>query len=449
MKTKPSPASWKRVRCSLTWLVAAGLAFGVGSAEAGGNRPPTQTCTTDIPIVTSYDGEASAIEVYASTQLKTKLLNNSISLGALVEVSGTVSDTGPLGPTSAEKQIIVPGVTITGNIPPASVGVVLLNTVTNSMGNLASSDANIAALDLSVADLLSAQAGVLQASADARLVTESNSCLPGSAKGSPVGSTQLEGSSTLVDVYLNVLGIKVAVPVNPAPNTTVSLTGVLGDKVLNIQVIFNEQIKNGNQITVNAIHVVGNAEVGISVGPLATVSTLVVLDVVISHAQASISGSCGAEVQTCGPGGSCTPKDFMTGVGWIPWNNTKANFGFVGGYKANGLSGHLNFKDHSDGTHITGSTVVPTYDVVNATTRRIRFPCTKDGSTSTTTCIVTAGDQGEPGGGVDTLNMSAFGTLYTSSQGDGKIGNGNVQLHRTSCPATTSTGGSGKKGNGK
>lgn len=448
MNTITFPATRHRARRSLTLLVAAGFAFAVGTAEAG--KP--QTCTTTYPVVATHDGEASAVEVDAAIQSSTSVLGI-ITLDPEIHVSAVISDTGRLGPTTSENQKEVNGIQATLALPSTLLlNVQLLNTLTKSMGNLTVSEANILGLDLGVANVLSVSADVLQATAKARLVTENHTktCPAGSDTGDAIGSTSLKGSSVIANVRIKVLGIDVAVPVEAGPNSTLSVAANTVVRLkhpvtgvdLGIDVIFNEQIKSGNTIIVNALHIVGSASVSVLKLLGVTSTTALTLDVVISHAEASISGSCGAPVTTCGPGGGggCTPKDFMTGVGWIRLpSGAKGNFGFNGGYKPNGLTGHLNFRDHtSGGAHITGASVA-SYTAVDANTRKITYNC------STGTCVLTAGDLGEPGGGVDTLNMTAGGMTYIAADGTGTIGNGNVQLHRTDCPATSTGGGGSTK----
>jgi hypothetical protein len=444
MNTITFPATRHRARRSLTLLVAAGFAFAVGTAEAG--KPQPQTCTTTYPVVATHDGEASAVEVDAAIQSSTSVLGI-ITLDPEIQVSAVISDTGRLGPTTSENQKEVNGIQATVAIPSTLLlNVQLLNTLTKSMGNLTVSEANILGLDLRVADVLSVSADVLQATAKARLVTENHTktCPAGSDTGDAIGSTSLKGSSVIANVRIKVLGIDVAVPVEAGPNSTLSVAANTVVRLkhpvtgvdLGIDVIFNEQIKSGNTIIVNALHIVGSASVSVLKLLGVTSTTALTLDVVISHAEASISGSCGAPVTTCGPGGGggCTPKDFMTGVGWIRLDSgAKGNFGFNGGYKPNGLTGHLNFNDHSaGGAHITGNAVTAYGpDPLDPIMRKITYTC------STGTCVLRAGDFGEPGGGVDTLNLTAGGMTYIAADGTGTIGNGNVQLHRTDCPATS------------
>lgn len=451
MNTISSPAVWQRARRPLTLLVAAGFAFGFGVAEAGSNKPPT--CTTTIPIVSTHDGEASAVELDAEVKSYTSLLGV-ITLKPTIDVGVTISDTGRLGPTTSENQKEVNGIQATLGIPSTVlVNAELLNTLTKSMGNLTVSEASILGLDLGVANVVSVSADVLQATAKARLVTAGNNCDPGSPTGMPVGDVSLKGSSVLANLKVKILGIDLKVPVEVGPNSTVSVAANtvvhLVDPVtkanLGIDVILNEQIKSGNTIIVNAVHVVGSAKVAaIDLLGVTTYTTLTI-DLVISHAEASVSGACGVPVTTCGPGGGggCTPKDFMTGVGWIELpSGAKGNFGFNGGYKPNGLMGHLNFNDHSSGgAHITGDTVTdyrasPAGDPVQ---RMITFNC------STGVCVLYAGDFGEPGRGKDKLKMTAGGMTYVAKDGTGTIGNGNVQLHRSDCPATTTTTKPGRK----
>src|SRR3989442_10839112 len=72
-------------------------------------------------------------------------------------------------------------------------------------------------------------------------------------------------------------------------------------------------------------------------------------EVIVSRAHSDI---------TCGPGAP-TPKDFVTGGGFIETPDGKANFGFVAGVKPRqpSLSGALNYLDPAAGNPVKASTV--------------------------------------------------------------------------------------------
>ena len=106
MNTNPAPVLG--ARRPFTLLVAACTAFlAVGSAEAGKPQPPT--CTTTIPIVSTHDGEASAVDVNATVQSSTSVLGI-VTINPTVNVSALISDTGRLGPTTSENQKEVSGI---------------------------------------------------------------------------------------------------------------------------------------------------------------------------------------------------------------------------------------------------------------------------------------------------------------------------------------------------
>src|SRR5207244_6280529 len=101
--------------------------------------------------------------------------------------------------------------------------------------------------------------------------------------------------------------------------------------------VINEQIDSSHDrtaaITVNALHL-----------------TLVTGDeVIVSSAHSDI---------TCGQGAP-TPKDFVTGGGFIETPDGKGNFDFVAGFKhaQPSLSGPLNYLDHAAEDHVNASTL--------------------------------------------------------------------------------------------
>lgn len=418
----PSGAS-NRLNGALTALIAGTFAFAVGFAEARG-KPGSggggtgSTCTTNIPVINTYIGRATDVSVYAGLL---SLLSPDIKVGTSISEPFRISDTGPLGPTSTEDTKESHLLSINLPLPDATTPLVrvqagILDAVTKGMGNTTTSWANIVGLNLNINNTLLVSADLIQSTAKA-IQTQPASCPSGSAEGDAVGSTAYEASSTLVNLQISVAGTPIDIPVNPPPNTTVELPGV-------VKVVFNEQeVVDGRQI-VNAVH--------ITLGdPHSLLSGLLVADVIIAHADAGIAANCGAPTTDCPV--ACKPKDFMTGGGWITLNDEKkGTFGFNGGYKPNGLRGHLTYIDHGTGQKITGTDVVPEgYVATGPTSRNITYAC-NDG-----TCTLGVGDLGEPGGMVDTFSL--LGDTYAAT--GPVITKGNIQLHRSSCPATSTDGG--------
>src|SRR3989442_15459241 len=109
-----------------------------------------------------------------------------------------------------------------------------------------------------------------------------------------------------------------------APNKVIGVAGLFR-LVINEQIAFSDD--RTAAITVNALHL-----------------TLVTGDeVIVSSAHSDI---------TCGQGAP-TPKDFVTGGGFIETPDGKAHFGFVAGVKPRhpSLSGARNYLDPAAGNH--------------------------------------------------------------------------------------------------
>ncbi len=201
----------------------------------------------------------------------------------------------------------------------------------------------------------------------------------------------VSGLSELVE--LRAAGKDIAV--GTAPNKVVSVPGVL-------TLVINEQIDRSHDgtsdITVNALHL-----------------TLVTgEEIIVSHAHSDIR--CGAS--------NPTPKDFVTGGGFIDVSGGKANFGFVAGLKpgASSPTCHLTYIDHAKGLQVKMSDITD-YDG-SGTTRTFRGAAIVNGA-SGYTATVTVTDGGEPGRGVDSIQV----TLSSEYDAGGLLAGGNIQLH--------------------
>lgn len=362
-------------------VLGRGVAFGV--ALAGMLAMPTSFAGKPPPTSTA------TLNTYAG---RATVLGASVNaLG--IPVALTVSDTGELDPTGGMRDAHFAALSTP---QPLQVDLGLASAVTVGSGDRTDSTAALLGLDLDIS------AGLVKVAAS---VVTSNAlaiCAGGSATYS--------GSSTIADLVINNSSINVT----GAPNQTISLLGGLA------RVIINEQkFENGRQI-VNGLHVI----VGTS---------LVTADVVVSHADAGIS---------CGSTSGCPVKDFVTGGGFITRpDGSKANFGFVGGQKANGLQGHLQYNDHSaTGPTISGSSVSSYSGQDSGTTARtVVYGCKVDGVASS--CTLSVADMAEPGKGIDEFALSGGG--YSAS--GPKITQGNIQLHKPKCATTATAPPKGRK----
>ena len=236
--------------------------------------------------------------------------------------------------------------------------------------------------------------------AESEAATASVTLLPGSANEitaafvrahSVATCTGVFGESELVDLRLGGQPIVVS----SAPNQVIGVAGVF-------TLVINEQIDSSHDrtaaITVNALHL-----------------TLVTGDeVIVSSAHSDI---------TCGQGAP-TPKDFVTGGGFIETPDGKANFGFVAGFKPGqpSLSGTLNYLDHAAGIHVKASTVTGYRGEDRA--RTFSGDATVNGE-SGFTYTVTAADIAEPGRGADSFEIWVSNGYHAY----GKLAGGNIQLH--------------------
>lgn len=360
----------------LAMLALAAAALGTASVNwAGGPKGGgSSTGGTATPTDNTYAGRATALMASVTT--------SALGLSATVRV--TTGDTGELDATTGgmrDSSFL--------NLVNGSLGLDLavLSAVTVGSGNTTDSSASTAGLTLNLAGLR-VSAGVMRAGAVAQC---SN------------GNVAYSASANVADLVVQ----GNAVVVTGAPNQTITVNNLA-------TIIVNEQYEaNGRQV-VNALHI----KVG---GSLAGTTSA---DIVVSHAEAGIS--CGT---TTVP--SCPVTDFMTGGGYITLpSGAKGTFGFVGGKKANGLQGHLQYVDHgSTGPDISGSAVA-SYSG-SGTARNIGYNCSVNGSA--TACTINVADNGEPGKNVDTFTIGA-GNYSASGPA---LAQGNIQLHKPNCPTST------------
>jgi len=276
-----------------------------------------------------------------------------------------LSDTGPLPAEGGAREASLLEASVPGVLSAEA-----LHASTVGQGNDSRSEASVANLNLTVGGN-TIGAGFLMARASA-------SCS---------GSTpSVSGSSEIVALVVN--GQTIAV--SGQPNQTVNLP--VGYIVINEQ---SSSVRGRHgDITVNALHVVITG----------------VADVIISSAHADID--CAPPAPPC--------SDFATGGGQI--NPPRANFGVAGGFKANGLWGHLTYLDHSNGLKVKG-TAVTAYLVTGPTTRGIEGRAEVNGQGGFTYRVDLA-DNGEPGR-YDSFRLE-LSNGYVSS---GTLTGGNIQLH--------------------
>lgn len=375
---------------SARWL-ALGLAATLVAPSAIAGKPGSGGGTTSYTAPIAYSGRAEVLH----TDL-------TLLAGALPPLLLDLSDTGALDATGGFKHVSLLTIDqpvstlLTLKAEVASALTSGLGTESYSWASVASARVGLQSNPLLPAEL-SVRADVIQAASSAKCVS---------------GSAATSGSATLVNLSITALGVPVTVPVDPAPNTTIAVPGVA-------TIVLNEQIVDAaaGSITVNALHIrFDPALAAVAAG-----------DIVISDAHSDIS--CSANP----PPPQCPVTDFVTFGGYIDGpNGGRANFGGVGGYKPNGLTGHLNYLDHgSGGPHVSGASV-SSYALSSSTARALVYGC----DASTGGCNVYVDDQGEPG------SSDSFSLGYTGYNAGGLLKGGNIQLHKPQgCPVATSTKG--------
>jgi hypothetical protein len=194
--------------------------------------------------------------------------------------------------------------------------------------------------------------------------------------------------------------------VTPSPNTRISIPGAT--------VILNEQIASGDGVrtsalTVNMIHVVLN-------DPLTGVITG---DIIVASAHSDVNF-----VPTPKAGNA-----FMTGGGKLGTGRDIATFGFNAGARDGGrLHGQLQYTDHAASLRVH-SLSIDSFDLMTGTSC-VTFSGSArvnnvDGHSFT---VHQACDNGEPGVGRDTLDISVSGPGISYAR-SGTLTGGNLQLH--------------------
>jgi len=229
------------------------------------------------------------------------------------------------------------------------------------------------------------------------VVSISSSSADGSA-----ATSNAEGSTLL---GLSVNGFPMG-DVTPAPNTTIDIPGVG-------TVILNEQISGGDGVhstalTVQMIHVVLNGTT--------------TADVIVASAHSDVNFT-----------PTSTPATgFMTGGGRLGTGRAIATFGFHAGPS---LTGQLQYIDHSQGLDVH-STGITSYDSSpeGTTCRAVSGKARVNGTDGFDFTVNFACDNGEPGVGHDTFEISVTGPKvnYSSTRDlnpNHTLTGGNLQLH--------------------
>jgi len=241
------------------------------------------------------------------------------------------------------------------------------------------------------------QANLLNGVVAARLVVAMSTS---TADGSTATSTA-EGS-TLIGLSING---SAPVDVTPSPNTTIPIPG--GAVILNEQIFEGDGVHT-SALTVNMIHVVLTE-------PLTGAITA---DIVVSSAHSDVNFVPAPKAGNA----------FMTGGGKLGTGRDIATFGFNAGSRgSSGLHGQLQYTDHAQGLNVH-SLSVDSFDLISSTCVTFSGRARVNNVDGYSFKVNSACDNGEPGVGHDTFDISVSGPGVAYSR-SGTLTGGNLQLH--------------------
>lgn len=396
-----------RFRIALSGALLTALTLTAPSAYSA---KPTggSTTTCDPAKASTFGGRAYS------------LFLDSVVLGADLDV-GPVPDTGQV--PAAGGMLDATAIAINSPDHKLKVSASVLHNTAMGSGDISTAFSSVLGLNLSLSDgvnqLLGINAGVLEAKSKVK-------CEAG------VKTVVASGTgANIVGLTINLLGVPINIPVNPGPNTGLTIPPILG--LASASIILNEQGEVAGRKFVNALHVKLELLSGL-------IPNLTKVDLVISHAESGIT--CGSGTN---PNCNCPVKDFVTGGGYITLpSGAKGTFGFVGGQKANGLQGNLTFSDHTGtgkpkqlfGRGVTG------YAGAGSTTptRTVTYSCTVDDMVVAGGCAMRVSDFSEPGTDSDEFSLTSAAYSAAPAGMQPTITQGNIQLHVPNCgPSSTGT----------
>ncbi len=219
------------------------------------------------------------------------------------------------------------------------------------------------------------------------------------ADGSTATSTS--AGSTLIGLSINGSS---PTDVTPPPNTRISLPGVT--------VILNEQIFEGDGVhtsalTVNMIHVVLNDPV----------TGTITGDIIVTSAHSDVNFVPAPKAGNA----------FMTGGGKLGTGRDIATFGFNVGSRGGVLHGQLQYTDHAQSLKVH-SLSIDSFDLISSTCVTFSGSARVNNVDGYSFTVNQACDNGEPGVGHDTFDISVSGPGVSYSR-NGTLTGGNLQLH--------------------
>ena len=241
------------------------------------------------------------------------------------------------------------------------------------------------------------QVNLLKGAVAAQLVVAmSNS----TADGSTAKSTA-EGS-TLIGLSING---STPVDVTPSPNTTIPIPG--GAVILNEQILEGDGVHT-SAITVNMIHATLH-------DPLTGAITA---DIIVASAHSDVNFVPAPKAGNA----------FMTGGGKLGTGRDIATFGFNAGSRGSGgLHGQLQYNDHAQSLKVH-SLSIDSFDLIGTTCVTFSGSARVNNVDGYSFRVNQACDNGEPGVGHDTFDISVWGPGVSYSR-RGTLTGGNLQLH--------------------
>jgi hypothetical protein len=242
------------------------------------------------------------------------------------------------------------------------------------------------------------QVNLLGATITAQLVVAMSSS---TANGSTASSTG-EGS-TLIGLSING---SAPVDVTPSPNTTIAIPG--GAVILNEQILEGDGVQT-SAITVNMIHATLQ-------DPLTGAITA---DIIVASAHSDVNFVPAPKAGNA----------FMTGGGKLGTGRDIATFGFnAGARQGGGLHGQLQYDDHAQSLKVH-SLSIDSFELISGTTCVTFSGGARVNNVDGYSFRVNqACDNGEPGVGHDTFDISVWGPGISYSR-RGTLTGGNLQLH--------------------
>ena len=235
--------------------------------------------------------------------------------------------------------------------------------------------------------------GVVRAEA---VVAMSSSTADGSAARSTADGSTLIG--------LSVNGSAPA-DVTPPPNTTIPIPG--GAVILNEQIFEGDGVHT-SALTVNMIHV----------RLTDPVTQAITVDIIVSQAHSDVN------FVPAPKAGSA----FMTGGGKLGTGRDIATFGFNAGSRgSSGLHGQLQYTDHAQSLNVH-SLSIDSFDLISSTCVTFSGSARVNNVDGFGFTVNSACDNGEPGVGHDTFDISVSGPGISYSR-HGTLTGGNLQLH--------------------